>query len=146
MGYAFMERLNHKIRVLEYGAIRSLPGEPLAERLLRIHARLTLLMETYAPGAMALESIFHGKFARSALILGHARGAILVTAAARGIPIAEYAPTLVKQAIVGRGRASKAQVASLIQTHLNLRQLPQPADAADALAIAFCHLMQVSSR
>lgn len=142
-GYAFLERRNDKIRVLEYGIVRNPSDHPLPQRLAKIHRELTTLMETYRPSHLALESIFHAKFARSALILGHARGAIMVAAQSLGIPVAEYAPTLVKKATVGTGSASKERVAAMIQSHLQLKEPPTPADAADALAIAFCHLIQV---
>ncbi len=145
-GYAFLEARKKQIRVLEYGVIRAKDGESLPQRLARIQRELSALLKTYQPSSMALESIFHGKFARSALILGHARGAIMATAAAQDLPIAEYAPNLVKQAVVGRGHASKSQVAAVMQTHLSLRQLPAPADAADALAVAFCHWIQIRGR
>lgn len=142
-GYAFLESLPQKIRVLEYGVIRAKDGDELPVRLRHIQSELRQLLGLYHPQVLALESIFHAKFARSALILGHARGVIMATAAFAEIPIAEYAPTLVKRAVVGKGSASKERVAALIQQHLNLRTLPTPADAADALAIAFCHLIQV---
>jgi crossover junction endodeoxyribonuclease RuvC len=153
-GYAFLEvrreaaRLpghaaaNGRIRVLEYGVIRNPPDDPLPRRLEKIFRELRVLMETYRPECLALESIFFAKFPQSALILGHARGAIMVAAQSMGIPVAEYAPKLVKRATVGTGSASKERVAALIQTHLGLKKPPTPADAADALAIAFCHLIQ----
>ncbi len=142
-GYAFLERRNDRIRVLEYGIIRNRSEDPLPLRLEKIHRELRILMETYRPAHMALESIFHSKFARSALVLGHARGAIMVAAEGLGIPVAEYAPSLVKKATVGKGSATKERVALLIQSHLHLKAPPTPEDAADALAIAFCHLIQV---
>jgi crossover junction endodeoxyribonuclease RuvC len=142
-GYAFLERLPQRLKVLEYGVIRAKDGDPLPDRLKRIQSDLRQLLVLYRPQTMALESIFHAKFARSALILGHARGVIMATAAFEGVPVAEYAPTLVKRAVVGKGSASKERVAALMQRHLDLRTLPTPADAADALAIAFCHLIQV---
>jgi crossover junction endodeoxyribonuclease RuvC len=142
-GYAFLERRNDRIRVLEYGVIRNSSEHPLPQRLAKIHRELSALMETYRPAHLALESIFHAKFARSALVLGHARGAIMVAASGLGVPVAEYAPTLVKKATVGKGSATKDRVAALIQSHLQLKEPPTPADAADALAIAFCHLIQV---
>jgi crossover junction endodeoxyribonuclease RuvC len=141
-GYAFLERRSDRIRVLEYGVIRNSSDDPLPYRLEKIHRELRALMETYRPAHLALESIFHAKFARSALILGHARGAIMVAAQGLGVPVAEYAPSLVKKATVGKGSASKERVATLIQTHLHLKAPPTPADAADALALAFCHLIQ----
>ena len=144
-GYAFLEEKAGKIRVLEYGVVRSKATEPLPRRLEKIHRELGVLIETYTPAVLALESIFLAKFPNSAMILGHARGAIMVAAQSRGIPVEEYAPRLVKKAVVGRGGASKDQVAALMQVHLQLRDLPKPADAADALAIAFCHLLHAKS-
>jgi crossover junction endodeoxyribonuclease RuvC len=141
-GYAFLERRGERIRVLEYGVIRNPDGSPLPLRLEKIHRELRALMETYRPGHLALESIFHAKFARSALILGHARGAVMVAAQSLGVPVSEYAPSLVKKATVGKGNATKERVAVLIQSHLHLKAPPTPSDAADALAIAFCHLIQ----
>ncbi len=155
-GYAFLELRGRdsalapglpaanlgRIRVLEYGVIRNTTSDPLPKRLEKIHRELRILMDTYRPAAMALESIFFAKFPQSALILGHARGAIMVAAQGMGVEVSEYAPRLVKKAVVGSGSASKERVAALIQTHLGLKKAPTPADAADALAIAFCHLIQ----
>lgn len=150
-GYAFLEDRRGqadgagkagRIQVLEYGTIRNRPADSLPGRLEKIHRELKTLMETYRPAHLALETIFFAKFARSALVLGHARGAIMVAAQSLGIAVAEYAPRLVKQATVGNGSASKERVATLIQSHLQLKKPPKPADAADALAIAFCHLIQ----
>ena len=155
-GYAFLELRGRegqlapglpaanvgRIRVLEYGVIRNRHSDPLPKRLEKIHRELRILMDTYRPECMALESIFFAKFAQSALILGHARGAIMVAAQSLGIEVAEYAPTLVKKAVVGTGSASKERVTAMIQSHLALKKPPTPADAADALAIAFCHLMR----
>ena len=145
-GYAFLEEKGGRIAVLEYGVVRSRATDPLPRRLEKIHRELGVLIETYSPSVLALESIFLAKFPNSAMILGHARGAIMVAAQSRGVPVEEYAPRLVKKAVVGRGGASKEQVAALMQTHLKLRDLPKPADAADALAIAFCHLLHARTR
>lgn len=141
-GYAFLEDRESRIRVLEYGVIRCKATDPLPQRLEKIYRELRVLMDIYHPAHLALESIFFAKFPRAALVLGHARGAIMVAAQSMGIPVAEYAPRLVKQATTGKGSASKEQVATLIQSHLGLKKAPTPADAADALAIAFCHLIQ----
>ena len=155
-GYAFLETRGRdggflpgipsanagRIRVLEYGVIRNSASAPLPLRLEKIHRELRVLMETYQPACLALESIFFAKFPQSALILGHARGAIMVAAQSLGVPVAEYAPTLVKRSVVGSGNASKERVAMMIQSHLGLKKAPTPADAADALAIGFCHLIQ----
>lgn len=142
-GYAFLEERESRIRVLEYGVIRCKATEALPLRLDQIHRELQALIKVYAPKHCALENIFFAKFPKAALILGHARGAIMVAAQSLGVPVAEYSPRLVKQATTGKGSASKEQVATLIQSHLGLKKPPTPSDAADALAIAFCHLMQV---
>ena len=144
-GYAFLEERDGTVRVLEYGVVRSRSTDPLPLRLEKIHRELGVLLDAYSPGALALESAFHAKFPRAGLVLGHARGAIMVAAASRGVAVAEYAPSLVKKAAVGRGGATKEQVAALMQSHLRLRDLPRPADAADALAIAYCHLIHARS-
>jgi crossover junction endodeoxyribonuclease RuvC len=144
-GYAFLEKRAGRIRVLEYGVIRLKDGASLPHRLEQLHRELKALMEVYHPAQLALESIFFAKFPQSALILGHARGAIMVAAQNMGIGVSEYAPQMVKKATVGTGRASKDRVAAMVQTHLGLKQPPTPADAADALAIAFCHLIQAGN-
>lgn len=156
-GYAFLENRDGRpeplvpgipganagrIRVLEYGVIRCKAADPLPDRLGKIHRELSALMVVYHPVHMALESIFFAKFPQSALVLGHARGAIMVAAQSHGIPVSEYAPRLVKQATVGTGSATKERVSAMVQSHLGLKLPPTPADAADALAIAFCHLIQ----
>ncbi len=144
-GYAFLEERENRIRVLEYGIIRCKATDALPLRLEQIHRELQALIKVYNPVSLALESIFFAKFPKAALILGHARGAIMVAGQSLGVPISEYAPRMVKQATTGKGNASKEQVASLIQSHLGLKKPPTPADAADALAIAFCHLIQTKS-
>ena len=141
-GYAFLEERSSRVAVLEYGVVRNRSTDPLPFRLEKIHRELRTLMETYRPHALALESAFFAKFVRSAMVLGHARGAVMVAAESLGIPVAEYAPRLVKQSATGRGGASKEQVAALMKTRLQLKDLPHPADAADALAVAYCHLSQ----
>ncbi len=144
-GYAFLEQGSHALKVLEYGVIRCKTSDPLDKRLGKIHSELKALLEIYRPSELALESIFFAKFPRSALVLGHARGAIMVAAHSLGIPVAEYSPKTVKQAAVGWGGASKSQVGQMIQSHLHLKQAPTPVDAADALAIAYCHLIQIKN-
>ncbi len=142
-GYAFLENRSGTLKVLEFGALRCKETWSLSRRLMYIHQGLFDLFKNYAPQAMALESSFFSKFPRSVLVLGHARGAIMVAAERLGIEVAEYAPRLVKQAATGRGAASKEQVALMIKSHLKLRQTPEPIDASDALAVAYCHILRV---
>ncbi len=99
------------------------------------------LIERYRPHAVSVEDVFHGKNAKSALKLGHARGAILLAAAHRDLAVAEYAPRQIKKAVVGTGNATKDQVGFMVKQQLRLREAPTPPDAADGVAAALCHCM-----
>ena len=122
--------------------IRTSSKESLANRLREIFEGVQALIERHEPFVVSVEDVFHGKNAQSALKLGHARGAILVAAALRRIPIAEYAPRQIKKAVVGTGNASKEQVASMLKSLLNFSEAPKLLDATDALAVAVCHHFQ----
>lgn len=136
-GYGVIAVEGNHHRYLASGCIRAGTGG-LPERLGRIHAGLRELIETHRPHELAVEKVFVYRSADSALKLGHARGAVLLTAVMAGLPVAEYAAPKVKQAVTGSGRADKAQVAQMVTTILALSATPQ-ADAADALALALCH-------
>ena len=112
---------------------------PLPERLARLHAELCRLFESYRPDSCAIEGLFHHRNARSALLLGHARGVCLLAAAAHGVPVVEYAPARVKCALVGNGAADKQQVAYMVQHVLGFESRATH-DETDALAVAICHL------
>ncbi len=141
-GYAFLEQQSGKIKVLEYGAIRTRKTDPLADKLNSIHKALSRLFENYCPDHLALETAFVAKYPQAALVLGHTRGAVMISARTQNIEIYEYEPRLIKKTIVGTGRASKRQTALMIQKRLLLEETPAPADAADALAVAYCHLIR----
>ena len=126
----------NKPRHLHSGCIR-VQGA-LTQRLFAIHQQLQQIMETYQPDQAAIEQIFMAKYAQAAMMLGHARGVAVVAVATYDIPLSEYAPRRVKQAVVGYGAAEKTQVQRMIGALLSLSELPAP-DAADALAIALCH-------
>ncbi len=113
----------------------------LAERLHAIVREVDEVMERYSPDCVVIEAAFHHAYARSTLVLGHVRGALMVTAMERGLNVAEYAPRAIKLAVTGRGGAAKEQVAAMVKLRLGLAALPQ-ADAADALAGALCHLQR----
>lgn len=113
----------------------------LPERLVQIHRGLQEVLERLRPTCVAVEDVFHGRNARTAAVLGHARGAILLTAALFEMEVAEYPPATIKKAVVGNGNAAKDQVAFMVQKHLGLASPPEPADAADGCAAALCHLM-----
>ncbi|HSM60510.1 MAG TPA: crossover junction endodeoxyribonuclease RuvC [Longimicrobiales bacterium] len=129
------------VSLLECGVIRTSPGEPLAGRIREIFEEVEKLLERHHPAAVAVESVFQGKNARSALTLGHARGAILLAAALRDLPIAEYTPGEIKKAVVGTGQATKEQVGFMVMQQLRLREAPAPADAGDGVATALAHCL-----
>lgn len=112
----------------------------LPERLALIYAELTLLFERYRPEIVAVEEVFYSVNARSAIRLGHVRGVALLAAATAGLPVAEYAPLTIKSTVTGYGLAAKNQVQFMVARLLSLPAAPEPADAADALAIAICHI------
>ena len=122
------------------GAIRLSKSKPLSFRLAEVHRSLTAEMERWRPEVVAIEEVFYSVNAKSALKLGQVRGVALLAAAQQGLPVAEYAPLSIKSSVVGYGLAKKEQVQFMVARLLNLPELPQPADAADALAIAICHL------
>src|ERR1700684_3847878 len=125
---------------LTYGAIKLSPREPLARRLSRIYDGLGGLIVEHQPDEVAIEGIFYALNVKSALKLGQVRGVAMLAAAAAGLAVAEYAPLTIKSAVVGYGRAEKQQVQHMVTRLLNLAEIPEPPDAADALAIAICHL------
>lgn len=126
-------------RVLDFGAIRPPPKLKLTSRYLIIHQGIERLIEQYRPEVVSVESQFVGKNVMSAMKLGMARSVVMLAATKRSIPVFQYTPTKAKKAVVGVGSASKAQVQQMIQRLLGLAELPQPEDAADALALALCH-------
>jgi crossover junction endodeoxyribonuclease RuvC len=141
-GYGIVSSEGNRVRCLQYGAIspgkgKSLPAIP--ERLHLIQAQLEKLVHEFSPQVMAVEGVFYATNVKSALVLGYVRGIVLLTAARCGVRLVEYSPLEVKKAVAGYGRADKLQVQKMVQLLLNLREKPQPHDAADALAIALCH-------
>ena len=135
------------------GGLKLSREQPLPMRLAYIYAELSALLELHRPEVVAVEEVFYSVNAKSALKLGHVRGVALLAAAMHGLPVAEYAPLTIKSAVVGYGLAQKEQVQYMVARLLNLDHAPEPADAADALAIAICHvhtaqtiLLQAGSR
>jgi crossover junction endodeoxyribonuclease RuvC len=144
-GYGCVQSDGSRHRLVCFGAISSPAGSPFPLRLKAIHVGLVALIAEHRPDFIAIEDLFHAKNVRSALKLGHARGVALLAAMETGVPIAEYAPSEIKQAVVGYGRAEKSQVQHMVQMLLGLTEAPSPHDAADALAVALCHSARVSS-
>lgn len=122
------------------GAIRLSKARPLPERLSQVFRELTAELERWQPEVVAIEEVFYSVNAKSALKLGQVRGVALLAAAVAGIPVAEYAPLRIKSSVVGYGLAKKEQVQFMVSRLLSMNELPEPPDAADALAIAICHI------
>ena len=125
---------------LTCGAIKLSPREPMARRLAVIFQRLGALIEQHQPDNVAIEDVFYAVNVKSALKLGQVRGVAMLAASAAGLEVSEYSPLSIKSAVVGYGRADKPQVQQMVTRLLNLAEIPEPPDAADALAIAICHL------
>src|SRR6185312_11920052 len=122
------------------GGIRLPKKEPLAQRLAIVYAELTALIAAHQPDVVAIEEVFYSVNAKSALKLGQVRGVALLAAAMANVPLAEYAPLKIKSTVTGYGLAQKEQVQFMVARLLDLPVVPEPADAADALAIAICHI------
>jgi len=143
-GFAVLERANGKVRSVEYGTIRNRPDLAVSSCLVAIRDRLAVLIHTHEPEAGAIESTIFVQSFKTAITLGAVRGAAIVAMAERGLPIYEYAPRRVKQAVVGKGAAAKQQVGFMIRAMLGLTENPPP-DAADALAIGLTHFQAYDS-
>lgn len=144
-GFAILEK-STKLSVLSYGTISPPVQKSMAERLKYLYWDAMEIIKRYKPDAMAIEGTFHQKNVKSALILGQAKGAILLAAANSNVISKEFAPRKVKVAVVGNGSATKEQVQYMIQRILKLDTLPKPFDVSDALAIAFCGLTNMEYR
>ncbi|MGH7575249.1 MAG: crossover junction endodeoxyribonuclease RuvC [Longimicrobiales bacterium] len=139
-GYGVVARASGgAVSLRECGVVRTDPGEPLPDRLRCIYEGVLDVLERHAPSTVAIEGVFYARNVRSTVVLGQARGAVMLAASMRGLPVAEYSPAAVKNAVVGTGRATKDQVQYMIQQLLRLKTPPRPADAADAVAVALCH-------
>lgn len=139
-GYGIIDNQENGARCVSYGCIRTSIRLKKSARLLKIYNDIGSLIEEYAPDLVAIESLFVNKNIKTVLTVGEARGVIMVAAAVAGLAAYEYTPLQVKQAVSGYGRAEKTQVQKVISVMLKLKSVPRPDDAADALAVAFCHL------
>lgn len=139
-GYGLVQGGDAELALVEYGVITTDQEKPLPERLREIYERLSALIRERRPAAAAVEKLFFAKNVRTALSVGQARGVALLAMANAGLPVHEYTPLEVKQAVAGYGRASKEQVQQMVKMLLGLPSVPQPDDAADAIAVAICHI------
>jgi len=145
-GYGIVEHdPNGALKCLNCGVIKLSSKEPLPMRLAKIFDRLNALIQEYGPDDVAIEDIFYAVNVKSALKLGQVRGVAMLAASSAGLKVAEYAPLSIKSAVVGYGRAEKQQVQQMVTRLLKLRDVPESPDAADALAIAICHLHTIST-
>ncbi|MDZ7296165.1 MAG: crossover junction endodeoxyribonuclease RuvC [candidate division KSB1 bacterium] len=143
-GYGVVVAQGDRWGAVSYGSIVSEAREPLSRRLRTIYDELTAVLDASPVDGMAVEELFLAKNPRMALSVGHARGVVLLLAEQRGIPVFEYAVTEIKRAVVGNGAASKEQVRYMVSKLLGLGHVPQAYDAADALAVALCHLQRTA--
>ncbi len=135
-GYGIVDCLGGRLKLVEAGTVRS-RGEAIEERLASIHAGVREVLDAFSPSAMAIEQVFaHARFPKAAILLGHARGVICLAGAQAGLAIHHYLPNRVKSALTGSGHAGKEQIQAAVQRELGLAKRPEPADAADALAVA----------
>jgi len=146
-GYGVVELLADGCLIcIACGAIKVSPRDPMPARLSRISIRLQELITEHCPDRVAIEDVFYAVNVKSALKLGQVRGVAMLAAATAGLEVAEYSPLSIKSAVVGYGKAEKHQVQQMVTRLLRLDQVPEPADAADALAIAICHLHTAATK
>jgi crossover junction endodeoxyribonuclease RuvC len=139
VGFGFVDEQGHKLVPVQYGSIQTEAHVEPATRLRQIYEAMTKLIEKYKPDTVALEKLFFNRNVTTALTVGQARGVLMLAAEQQGLPIGEYTPLQVKQAIVGYGKAEKKQVQEMVRMFLHLQEAPKPDDVADALAVAICH-------
>lgn len=137
-GYGLITATNNQLQALTYGSIKTFKKLPLAKRLEQLEKELEKIIHLYRPNFMSIEQLFFCNNAKTALIVGQARGVALLTATKNKLIIKEFSPLQVKQGVTGYGQADKKQVQKMVQIILHLKNLPKPDDAADALALAIC--------
>ncbi len=140
MGYGLVEEKDNRLVCQEYGVLSTSSEENMPERLYSLHERTNELIKKYKPCNLAMEQLFFSKNVKTAFQVGQARGVIILAAAQNGLEVFEYSPLEIKKAITGYGQADKKQMQSLVKSILQLKEIPKPDDAADALAVAICHM------
>ena len=145
VGFGLIDSDRGAMRMLQYGAVTTEAGLPLATRLVQIEDDMRALIQQLRPDEIAIEELFFSKNITTGIAVAHGRGVVLCTAERLGVPIFEYTPMQVKQAVVGYGLAEKRQVMDMTKRLLKLKAVPKPDDAADALAIAICHARSTTS-
>lgn len=146
IGFGLVEAEEGQVRMLRYGAITTPAGLPLSKRLYQIECDVESLIGQLSPDAISIEELFFNNNITTGIAVAHGRGVILYAAEKCGVPLFEYTPSQVKQAVVGYGKAQKHQVMEMTRMLLKLKAVPRPDDAADALALALCHARSCTSR
>lgn len=139
LGWGVVEGSGLKYSLVDFGTVKSSPRDPFPKRLAKVYSGVAEVVERFQPDALSIEEAFYAANVQVAMKLGQVRGVVLLLGEQRGLQIAEYAPRLVKQTVVGYGNAEKHQVQEMVRILLRLKSVPTPHDAADALAIAICH-------
>ena len=139
VGFGFIDKQGNKVTPVQYGCIQTEAHTPEEERLMHVYEAIVQLIDKYKPDAVAFEKLFFNRNVTTAMLVSQARGVLVLAAAQKGLPIAEYTPMQVKQAIVGYGKAEKRQVQEMTRMFLKLQAIPKPDDVADALSVAICH-------
>ena len=139
LGYGIIEMRGNRFKVIDYGAVTTEAGMEMPDRLKVLYNSLMELIGRFEPEVASVEELFFNTTAKTAILVGQARGVALLACSNSGLEIAEYTPLQIKQALVGNGRAEKKQVQFMVKTILNLKEAPKPDDTADALAAAICH-------
>jgi crossover junction endodeoxyribonuclease RuvC len=142
MGFGVVDDDDESLTVAEYGAISAPPRSPIGERLSFMYNNLLEIIARHNPDVLAIEQPFFAKNARSALAIGRSQAVAILAAAGRGIPVYEYTPAQVKQQVSNYGASSKEQIQEMVKLQLGLAEIPEPDDAADALAVALCHISE----
>ncbi len=141
-GYGVIDGSGEEVALVDYGVFTAPPRSPIEERLHFLYQKIMGLISIHQPDVVAIEQPFFGKNARSALAIGRAEAVAILAAVNKGLPVHEYTPAQIKQRVANYGASSKEQIQEAVRLQLRLAQAPTPADAADALAVAFCHLSE----
>ncbi|MFQ5593675.1 MAG: crossover junction endodeoxyribonuclease RuvC [Anaerolineae bacterium] len=140
-GYGLVREIGgRQVELVDYGVIRTPSKQPMAERLKQLYHDLSRIIDSYRPDEAAVEELFFSRNVTTALSVGQARGVAILAAAEAGLPVHEYKPREIKQAVVGYGNASKEQIQQMVRVLLGIDEIPRPDDAADAVAVAICHI------
>lgn len=144
VGYGVIEYNKNTFKVIDYGKITTPAHTPLPQRLKMVYDGMTELVNTFKPDVVSMEELFFNTNVTTAIAVGHARGVLVLATENASVPLAEYTPLQIKQAVAGYGRADKNQVQQMVKRFLNLTEVPKPDDTADALAVAICHAHSAS--